>query len=178
MLRHELSGSARERARETFHLRLLERLAPQLVDLPVQDGQPWAARPSETARRARRAAVLAGKASGEARRRFAPALAGLPARVRRAPRTADAPAMTDERAVSAPERTNDPFTSMRDDVRELVRSEREHPAWLLLDAERVRSLLDRDPAALDAMSRAYVWRLATVFGSPVFERTAERPRGG
>jgi hypothetical protein len=55
---------------------------------------------------------------------------------------------------------------MRDKLRELVLSDGGHPAWPLLDRARVRSLLDRDPSTLDAMSHAYTWRLATVFGSP------------
>ncbi|CAA9490663.1 MAG: hypothetical protein AVDCRST_MAG69-1328 [uncultured Solirubrobacteraceae bacterium] len=175
MLAHELAGTHGERARETFHLRLLERLAPQLVDLPLQGGQPWAAHQSETARRARRAAVLAGKAGREARSRLAPRLAGLPTRLRRGAFTGTPePAASGPRAAASPGDRHDPFTAMRDDLRELVFSERDHPAWPLLDADRVRSLLERDPSTLDAMSQAYTWRLATVFGNPRVA-TTEQP---
>jgi hypothetical protein len=38
-----------------------------------------------------------------------------------------------------------------------------HPAWDVLDRERVGALLSADPASLDPMSEIYVWRLAGVF---------------
>ena len=48
-------------------------------------------------------------------------------------------------------------------VRERALSETGHAAWEVLDRKRIESLLDRDPATLDSMSKTYVWRLATVF---------------
>ncbi|HKP89287.1 MAG TPA: hypothetical protein VJT75_04870, partial [Thermoleophilaceae bacterium] len=50
---------AAERARHGFHLRVLERLAPELVDVPFEDGRGWAAHESALRQRARRAATLA-----------------------------------------------------------------------------------------------------------------------
>jgi hypothetical protein len=49
-------------------------------------------------------------------------------------------------------------------VREVVLSQADHPAWPVLDRARVEQLLSNDAAALDEVSRYYVWRLATVFG--------------
>lgn len=171
MLAHELAGSPRERGRETFHLRLLEHLAPQFVDLPLQEGEPWAARHSEAARRARRGLSLAAKASREARRRASPRLVGLAGRLRRSggdPTAAGQPNPNTPPRMAAPGAppVREPFVVMRDDLRELALSAPEHPAWGVLDGERVRALLTRDPGTLDEMSRLYVWRLATVFGAP------------
>jgi hypothetical protein len=140
MLRDELGLPARERARELFHLRVLERLAPQLVDIPFEDGRPWPARQSELARRAERARVLARKARGEAARRV------------RARGRGAAPAH------------DDPFARVLPEIRAAVLAQPDHPAWQVLDRGRVESLLGRDAAALDTMSRYYAWRLATVFG--------------
>ncbi|MEJ7787913.1 MAG: hypothetical protein WKF96_24190, partial [Solirubrobacteraceae bacterium] len=50
---------ASDRARERFHLDVLERLAPDLVDLPFEGGRPWPSRQSSLARRAARARTLA-----------------------------------------------------------------------------------------------------------------------
>ena len=57
----------------------------------------------------------------------------------------------------------DPFRSILAEVREAILEQPEHPAWPLLDRGRVESLLGGEPAALDTMSRYYVWRLATLF---------------
>jgi hypothetical protein len=49
------------------------------------------------------------------------------------------------------------------DVREQALSDSGHPAWEVLDRGRCEALLSRPAAALDEMSRYYVWRLATLF---------------
>jgi hypothetical protein len=130
---------ARARAREEFHLRVLERLAPELVDLPFDGGRPWPSKQSSLTRRAARARTLARKVRAElARRRAAPAPPGAPAA--------------------------DPFDRVRAEVRECVLEQPGHAAWEALDRPRVEQLLDTPAAGLDEMSRFYVWRLATVFG--------------
>jgi hypothetical protein len=140
VLPHELALDARERERDLFHLRLLERLAPALVDIPFEDGRPWPARRTSASLRMARARALAGKAAAEGRRR---------ARRRRRPPARGAP---------------DPFERVLGEVREAVLSQPDHPAWPLLDRARAERLLDGPASALDTMSRYYVWRLATVFG--------------
>ncbi|HKP88762.1 MAG TPA: hypothetical protein VJT75_02190, partial [Thermoleophilaceae bacterium] len=59
---------------------------------------------------------------------------------------------------------DDPFAPILRDVRRAVLDQPDHPAWSVLSRARVDSLLSSEPAALDTMSRYYVWRLATVFG--------------
>jgi hypothetical protein len=135
LLRDELGLPARDRGRELFHLEVLKRLAPQLVDVPFEDGRPWAARENELDRRVRGARTLARKARGELRRRVRP-----------------------------PAAPDDPFARILPEIRDAVLSQPDHPAWQVLDRPRVESLLASDPAALDTMSRYYAWRLATVFG--------------
>jgi hypothetical protein len=123
------------RAREEFHLRVLERLAPQLVDVPFEDGRGWAAQQSGLARRLTRARALAGKVRAELRRRAGRAGSGT-----------------------------DPFAAILPEIRDAVLSQPGHEAWQVLDRARVEALLASDAAALDTMSRYYAWRLATVFG--------------
>ncbi|MDX6664920.1 MAG: hypothetical protein QOG68_1126 [Solirubrobacteraceae bacterium] len=132
---------AAARAREEFHLRVLERLAPELVDLPFEGGRPWPSRQSALARRSARARTLARKVAAEARRRRGRG-AILP--------TGGEPA--------------DPFAAALAEIRALVLADTLHLAWAVLDRSRVEALLSTPAPALDAMSRAYVWRLATVFG--------------
>ena len=131
---------AADRARELFHLRVLEELAPELVDVPFEDGRPWPGRSSGAARRVARARALAAKAAAEARRR---------ATARRA------------RAAAA----DDPFAPILREIRDTVLSQPEHQAWAVLDRARVERLLEAPAPALDTMSRYYAWRLATVFGA-------------
>jgi hypothetical protein len=59
---------------------------------------------------------------------------------------------------------DDPFNRILPEIREAVLAQPQHDAWQVLDRPRVESLLASDAAALDTMSRYYVWRLATVFG--------------
>jgi hypothetical protein len=140
MLPHLLGLPARERAREEFHLRLLERLAPELLAAPG-----WPERRPEWQRRVARGRKLAGKVERELKRR---------ARARRpAPPAAGA-------AVAA-----DPFAAVLPEIREVVLDQPGHAAWSVLDRGRVESVLTRDAAALDEVNRYYVWRLATVFAA-------------
>jgi hypothetical protein len=44
-----------------------------------------------------------------------------------------------------------------------VRAQPEHPAWQVLDRDRVERLLAAGPGGWDAMQRAYVLRLASAF---------------
>jgi hypothetical protein len=143
LLAHELGASTAERGRELFALRVLERLAPELVEVPFADGRPWPARQSGVARRAHGARVLTGKAAAELTRR---------ARARSGPR--DAPGAGEPA---------DSFGRVHELVRDRVLDQPDHPAWAVLDRPRVERLLGTAPRALDVMSRYYVWRLATVF---------------
>ena len=144
LLAHELGASTGERAHELFALRVLERLAPQLVDVPFADGRPWPAHEGRLGRRARRARALTGKAAAELARR------GRARGGSRAATGSDA---------AAP----DPFGKVHALVRERVLGQPHHPAWAVLDRPPVERLLGAAPAALDVMSRYYVWRLASVF---------------
>jgi hypothetical protein len=133
---------AAERARELFHLRVLERLAPELVDVPFEHGRRWPGRSSPAARRAARARALMGKAAAEARRRA-----------------------LRSRAAAAGAAPDDPFARILGEIRDTVLSQPRHPAWAVLDRERVERLLSSPAPSLDTMSRYYAWRLATVFGA-------------
>jgi hypothetical protein len=135
LLRDELGLPARERAQQRFHLELLKRLAPELVDVPFEDGLPWPSRENELNRRVRRARTFTRKARGELRRRVRP-----------------------------PAAPDDPFARILPEIRDAVLAQPDHPAWQVLDRPRVESLLGADAAKLDTMSRYYAWRLATVFG--------------
>lgn len=139
---------ASERALERFHLEVLDRLAPDLVDLPFEGGRPWPSRQSALTRRATRARTLAGKLRGELRRRRA-TVGGRT----RLTDGSDSPAVAE----------SDPFAVVLAEIRELVLADRDHPAWAVLDRPRVQQLLATPAAGLDAMSRAFVLRLATVF---------------
>ena len=57
----------------------------------------------------------------------------------------------------------DPFARILPEIRDVVLSQPDHPAWPLLDRPRVEELLSSSPG--DTMSRYYAWRLATVFGA-------------
>jgi hypothetical protein len=96
--------------------------------------------PYESPSRASRARTVARKAVAELRRR----------RAARRPQPAGAA---------------DPFARILPEIREVVLSQPDHPAWPLLDRARVEGLLSAEPASLDTMSRYYAWRLATVFGA-------------
>jgi len=137
---------AAERSRELFHRRLLERLAPELVYVPFERGEGWPELRSQARERLSRALTLARKGAGELQRRARGPLARL--------------------SRGEPAESPDPFASIQAEVRDLVLSTTEHPAWPLLERARVERLLSREPGSLDAMSRYYVWRLATAFSAP------------
>ncbi|MEA2376010.1 MAG: hypothetical protein QOD53_2473 [Thermoleophilaceae bacterium] len=141
LLRDELGAPAPERAREVFHRRVMEQLAPSLVDVPFEGGRGWPGERGAVARRADRARALARKALAEARRR-----AGV------------------RGAYAGNGKESDPFGPILAEIRDVVLSQPDHAAWPLLDRPRVERLLASDAATLDAMSRYYAWRLATVFG--------------
>ena len=69
------------------------------------------------------------------------------------------------RGAAPVEPQDDSFARILPEIRDVVLSQAEHPAWPLLDRARVDELLAAPPASLDTMSRYYAWRLATVFGA-------------
>jgi hypothetical protein len=138
LLPEMLGLPAAARAREEFHLRVLEELAPELVDLPFEGGRPWPSKQSALARRAGRARTLAGKAAGVARRRWATFLGSQPGSAAQEP-------WWEEMAAE-------------------IRGSEGHAAWEVLDRRAVDALLAKGPGGWDAMERSYVLRLATVFG--------------
>jgi hypothetical protein len=134
VVREALRLDARSRAAERFHVELLRELAPALMAIPYEDGALPGERVAPSVARARRARALSRKVAAAARRR-------LP----------------------GPRSASDPFEAAMREVRDLVLSQREHPAWTVLDRLRVEHLLMSDARSLDTMSRYYLWRLATVF---------------
>jgi hypothetical protein len=70
---------------------------------------------------------------------------------RRSPATTERPAATD------------PFDTVRTDLHDTVLADSASPVWNLLDRPRVEVLL-RDPNP-DEVTRYYLWRLATLFGT-------------
>lgn len=182
LLAHELGLPPRERALELFHLRMLEELAPVLVDVPLQGDRRWPAQQSATGRRAASARTLARKVLAEARRRVADqgrrrALGAPPTGGPRTPSrdgsTAPSPGGPAAPAAggpappgagaSAPSAPPHPFAATLAAVREEALAQSSHPAWEVLERPRVEALLAREPASLDLMGRVYVLRLATVF---------------
>jgi hypothetical protein len=157
MLPHLLGLPARERMLERFHLLLLEKLAPQLVDEPFADGSSWPSRESELRRQLRRATRLSGKVRAELARRRA----GGRAASSRAASSGSAQASSTS-AVAA-----DPFDAVLRAVREAVLSQPGHPAWSALDRTQTERLLASPAVSLDEMSRYRVWRLASVFMSSI-----------
>lgn len=148
LLGEMLGLPARRRAREELHLRVLEILAPELVDLPFEGGRTWPARRSALGRRAARASSLARRLRAEL--------------ARRRPAAAASTAATATASAGGP--PADPLDQVVAEVRDAALAAPDHPAWEVLDRDRVGELLGRRAAQLDAMSRQYVWRLATVFG--------------
>jgi hypothetical protein len=146
MLPHLLGLSARERTHEEFHLRLLDRLAPELAAAPG-----WPRRRSELARRVAQRRAFLGKVRRELRRRAQAQLARRPG--------------GGAAAGGAEPSGADPFAAVLHEIRDVVLSQPSHTAWDVLDRARVESVLTRDAAALDEVTRYYVWRLATVFAA-------------
>ncbi len=184
LLEDELGLPVAERACERFHRRLIEHLEPALVAPPFADGGDWRDAEASTAQARRRARALGDKALAElGRRRHASTrLQRLSSRPQRPsprllwPRGGGLGPSTESRRPRAwwlrppgrVEKAGDPLAPMLADLGAAVAAQPEHWAWEVLDRDRVARLLERDPAGLDAMSRAYAWRLATVFfGFPV-----------
>jgi hypothetical protein len=138
LLPFELGPSAAARRREELHRAVLRELAPELLEVPFAGGAGWGTPP-----RIARARRLAARAAAEARR----------ATARRRPG-------------GGPSVGVDPFGAILDQVRAAAAARPDHVAWRVLDRGRVERLLARDPAALDTMSRYYVWRIATVLLDP------------
>ena len=138
LLPHLLGAQPDERTREVFHLRVLQILAPELVNLPfAQAPYGWPALRSSRSGRVDHALRRARQVIAELRRR--------------GPRPLRPPPPTDLPA------------SLLSLVRERALAQRGHAAWTVLDARRVERLLARDPRSLDPISQCHVWRLATVF---------------
>jgi hypothetical protein len=155
LLPHQAGHPVEQRALQMYNMETLTALAPNLVDVPYEADRPWPVTQTARARRAARRRVIGRKVIAEARRR-------APKRRRAEPPPAPPP----EEAIRPP----DPFGDTMALVRERALSETGHAAWEVLDRKRVDTLLQRDPASLDSMSKTYVWRLATVF-----LRDGERP---
>ena len=135
-----LGGSPQERELEMFHLRVLEVLAPELVDVPFADGKGW---PSEGRSRSRGVAgamTTGRKAVAAVRRRVAPGSAP----------SAEGPGTDDQVAATQ--------SLLRDRI-----PPPEDPHWETLDRAAVLKLLARDPRSLDTLERYRIWRLASVF---------------
>ena len=140
LLPHQLGMPAAERTLETFHLRLVEILAPELVGVPFADGRTWKALEPWHSRRLARLSYVAERGRGELR-----------ARVRRPPRPlADAAAPPD------------PFPVVLAETRERLFSVDDQPLWRALDRDRTRRLLESDPSSLDEVRCWYVWRVASL----------------
>ena len=136
LLAHELGLPAGERAQERFALRVLEHLERRLVDVEFADGRPWPGRQGRLRRRVERGRALAAKALAEIARRT---------------------------RAGRPGARQDSFARVQPLVRDRVLAQPDHPAWAVLDRPRVERLLAAPSAALDTMSRYYVWRLGQVF---------------
>ena len=156
LLPYLLGLPSHERALDGFHLRVLRELAPELVDLPFQDGSGWPKRRSGLGRRIERGRTLTVKAKAELGRQ----VAGLAARRKRA-----APGGRAAESVTAPRppAPGDPFEAVLKAVQEAAHSQASHPAWNVLDRKRVTRLLASPAVELDAMNRMYVWRLGSAF---------------
>jgi hypothetical protein len=128
---------AGERRAELFYKHVLESLEPRLLSVPFEGKQPgWMP-----------AAGAPGLRSRALDRR-------MPALVRRE-------AVRRRRAFAG--RGDDPFAPVLAAARAATQAQPDHPAWTVLRRRRIEVLLRRPAWALDARSRAMVWRLATVF---------------
>ncbi|HEX4108003.1 MAG TPA: hypothetical protein VHX88_07700 [Solirubrobacteraceae bacterium] len=150
-----LALPARRRALEGFHHRVLEQLDPRLLGVPFQDGETWPPPRHYAEVRIEHARRLAAKGRAELARRAAARVS-----VRRGTGGGTAVPASAPGGSPAPV---DRFAAMSALVLEVATSQPAHPAWTVLDRPRVEALLRSPPASLDEMSRAYAWRLASVF---------------
>lgn len=135
----ELAVPAGDRARDLFHLRVLEQLSAPLLDVPFDARPPWR---SDDARRQTSSKLvrLALKGQRELARRG-----------------------RNLRGWRPPGASRDPFPKVMRETRQRVLDWPSHEAWDVLNRRRVTRLLGHDPFSLDSRSRSFVWRLATVF---------------
>jgi len=148
-----LGAPAAERRVERFHREVLARLAPELLEIPFEDGTRWDARPSALSRAASEARRLGARGRRELARRLA---------ARAAPPARGAPDAPREPSAGS----EDPFAGVQRRVREALGNEPRHPLWDVLDRGSTEALLTTPPAGLDEMRRYYVWRIASVALAP------------
>lgn len=150
MLPHLLAGSVADRRRERLHREVVGRLVPDLFAAAFQDGTSWTDRGPVHHPRVRRARTLAAKARREARRRMAR-------------RRSASPPLGEPAAREAPAAVEDPQARLIALTRGALAADAGHPAWLVLDRDRVEALLATPTSALDEWRWYQVWRLATLF---------------
>jgi hypothetical protein len=135
MAPHLLAGSPADRRRERFHRTVVAELAPQLADLPFQDGSSWDDRTPATVARA-------WQVAGKVRRELARRGAAL-----RPPAPAAGPAPPDP----------------REHLLAITRDATlDHPVMELLVRRDVEALFALPPDGLDEWRWHQVWRLATL----------------
>jgi hypothetical protein len=165
LLRHQLGLTTAERAANRFHRGIIERLAPELLDVPFHDGTGWPPVRRAAARRARRALQLAHKAQAEIQRRRKQAVVhgATPSDHPTSPKPSPQAERPEAGPTLAPHALSGTQAGTQALTRQVAMDTPSHPAWDVLDRERVGALLSADPASLDPMSEIYVWRLAGVF---------------
>jgi hypothetical protein len=136
LLGQEWGLPAQGRERNLFQLRVLPILSPELMREPFQ-GNPW---PDSARPRVVRMRHVAGVLAEELRLR----------------RRSHSPDWEGRGPM-------DLFAQHLEQVREHVAGHPHHPAWDVLDRRRVERRLRRPAALWDRRSRAYAWRLGTVF---------------
>jgi hypothetical protein len=175
MLPHMLALPRDERAADRFHLRMLEELRPDLIDIPFEHGEGWLTVRSPRGRQVANARRLAGRAADALLRRARARRGALAHRRSRQPAVAAPPPAPPEA-----------FVQVHETARALAAERPDHPGWEAMDRSAVERLLARDTAELDEVGRFLIWRLVTVLaalpGSPQGgsneSRTAARPVAG
>lgn len=127
-----LAGTPADRHGERLHRAVVAALAPQLSDVPFQDGTAWTAQPRPAARRARK---LTGKVRRELERRLA------------------------ARRPAVPDAGPDLRAALLALARETVL---DSPLSDVLERRDVEALLALPPAALDEWRWQQVWRLLSL----------------
>ena len=150
LLRHQLAATPEERRSEYFHLRLLETLAPELARIGFdQVNPPWPGLRAPRSAVVQRYWSLASQVSREAKRRMQ--------------------ARTKDHAAGSP--------FLADAVREArhwTNALPDHPAWEVLDRDRVSRLLSRKPSTLDPRSVRQLMSLVSIFAAE--DETGPQPR--
>ena len=141
----ELGLASEQRMRELFHLEVLRRVEPRLVNIGFEIGKGWPADHGNLRLRLKPYAELLPDVPGEFRRR----LVQLSSRVLPNGGTGREPSLG--RSLPA--------------IRDFILRRDDHPAWEALDRGRVRRLLESHPDALDFFGRTHVWHLLTVFAA-------------